>query len=36
MINDRKYTIVYKKNLMHSNVKVGMWKGSGTISRNVC
>jgi len=32
MLNDRKYKIFQKRNL----VKVGMWKCSGTLSRNVC
>lgn len=32
MLNDRKCKILQKRNL----VKVGIWKCSGTISRNVC
>lgn len=32
MLNDRKCDVLKKRNL----VKMGMWKCSGTISRNVC
>jgi len=33
---DRKCKILKKKNKVQSDVKVGMWKCSGTTSRNVC
>ena len=35
MLNKRKFKILYKKNSVQSNVKVGKWKCSGMTSRNV-
>jgi hypothetical protein len=35
MLNDRKFKTLEKKNSVQQNVRGGMWKCSGTISKHV-